>query len=295
MVFATLYTTTHSTLTLANPLEVLKQIQDESGAALALDLGMQLIGNFDTVSSIILSNLKEEAVTLAVHMRLRDIPPQDQECELPKIIAETYSSIGQDSLGTRPTKPQFQVVSGYIEGNKFYPQHTFTQTLGDCTAQLAELKALVMSLEHTDPAQLTLIVCDFYYCVQSFNEYLHYWCQNGLRDSKGNTIKHRVLWGKVADLKETLSNVHVVHTFEHQRVGIHVARNTLADQAAKSAAATASVAAVTRPRTKPDKDIWAAVKATAEGTPLPKAFPDKYSYQKGGFLDVEVKIPDVGV
>ncbi|KAJ1179374.1 hypothetical protein NDU88_004608, partial [Pleurodeles waltl] len=101
--------------------------------------------------------------------------------------------------------------------------------------QLAEIKALVMALEHTDPAQLSLIVCDSYNCVQYFNEYLHYWCQNGFRDSKGNTIKHRLLWGKVADLKETLPNVHVVHTLGNQCVGILIAGNTLADEAAKSA------------------------------------------------------------
>ncbi|KAJ1109654.1 hypothetical protein NDU88_007014 [Pleurodeles waltl] len=41
-------------------------------------------------------------------MQLWDGPPQDQEHELPKIIAETYSSIGRDSLGARPTKSQFQ-------------------------------------------------------------------------------------------------------------------------------------------------------------------------------------------
>ncbi|KAJ1083060.1 hypothetical protein NDU88_003220 [Pleurodeles waltl] len=41
-------------------------------------------------------------------MRLRDVPQQDQERELPKIIAETYSSIGRDSLGARSQKPQFQ-------------------------------------------------------------------------------------------------------------------------------------------------------------------------------------------
>ncbi|KAJ1168868.1 hypothetical protein NDU88_000780 [Pleurodeles waltl] len=41
-------------------------------------------------------------------MRLRDVPQLDQERELPKIIAETYSSIGRDSLGARPQKPQFQ-------------------------------------------------------------------------------------------------------------------------------------------------------------------------------------------
>ncbi|KAJ1191472.1 hypothetical protein NDU88_000788 [Pleurodeles waltl] len=107
-VFAALYTTAHSTPTLANLPEVLKQIQDEYGAAPALDLGMQLMGNFATVSSIILCNLKGEAVALAVRMRLRDVPQQDQERELPKIIAETYSSIGRDSLGARPQKPQFQ-------------------------------------------------------------------------------------------------------------------------------------------------------------------------------------------
>ncbi|KAJ1085411.1 hypothetical protein NDU88_005543 [Pleurodeles waltl] len=93
-VFAALYTTAHGTPALANLPEVLKQIQYEYGAAPALDLGMQLMGNFTTDSSIILSNLKGEAVALAVRMRLRDVPQQDQERELPKIIAETYSSIG---------------------------------------------------------------------------------------------------------------------------------------------------------------------------------------------------------
>ncbi|XP_069098230.1 interleukin-20-like [Pleurodeles waltl] len=44
-------------------------------------------------------------------MPLRDVPQQDQERELPKIIAETYSSIGRDSLGDRPSKPQFQGTS----------------------------------------------------------------------------------------------------------------------------------------------------------------------------------------
>ncbi|KAJ1201426.1 hypothetical protein NDU88_005235 [Pleurodeles waltl] len=107
-VFAALYATAHGTPTLANLPDVLKQIQDECGAAPALDLGMQLIGNFATVSSIILSNLKGEAVALAVRMRLRDVPQLDQERELPRIISETYSSIGRDSLGARPQKPQFQ-------------------------------------------------------------------------------------------------------------------------------------------------------------------------------------------
>ncbi|KAJ1181564.1 hypothetical protein NDU88_006769 [Pleurodeles waltl] len=498
-VFAALYTTAHGTPTLANLPEVLKQIEDEYGAALALDLGMQLMGNFATVSSIILSNLKGEAVALAVRMRPRDVLQQDQERELPKIIAETYSSIGRDSLGARPQKPKFQgkinkdnskqqpegnkkcwdkkqqtpkkergesprtetpqnskfwtvehtrtlrelqtdmlaakhlhtrdnkthlvirviagaigftyvtfnegetvpiaykshlysaaeqrfaptekiltavqmavikerplaqgkriivvspipaleavtkasipnakalhprwiqwatsltatdvdyifdpklqtqeflqygveypvpanilpihqyhrvmytdgsaqpaigtkhkysaacaVVSGCMEGEKFCPLHTYTQTLGDCTAQLAGLKALLMALEHTDPAQPTLVVCDSYYCVQSFNEYLHYWRQNGFRDSKSNTIKHRLLRGKVADLKETLPKVHVVHTLGHRRVGIHVAGNALADEAAKSAVAVATVAAVTRLSSNPDTDTLAAIKATVD-------------------------------
>ncbi|KAJ1210815.1 hypothetical protein NDU88_006177 [Pleurodeles waltl] len=202
----------------------------------------------------------------------------------------------QPAIGT---KHQYSsacaVVNGYMEDNTFCPLQTFTQTLEDCTAQLAELKALLMVLEHTDPAQWTLIVCDSYYCVQSFNEYLHYWRQNGFRDSKGNTIKHRLLWGKVADLKETLPNVHVVHTLGHQCIGIHVAGNTLADKAAKSAVATASVAAVARFSMKPDADIWAAVKATADGTPYPKTFPAKCSYRMGGRLNAEGKIPGVGV
>ncbi|KAJ1201425.1 hypothetical protein NDU88_005234 [Pleurodeles waltl] len=129
----------------------------------------------------------------------------------------------------------------------------------------------------------------------SFNEYLHYWRLNGFRDSKGNTIKHRLLWGKVADLKETLPNDHVVHTLGHQRVGIHVAGNTLADEAVKSAVAVATVAAVTRLSSKPDTEILAAIKATADGTPYPKGFPSKYHYSMGGMLNAEVKIPGIGI
>ncbi|KAJ1137058.1 hypothetical protein NDU88_003471 [Pleurodeles waltl] len=41
-------------------------------------------------------------------MSLHDVPQLDQERELPKIIVETYSSIGRDSLRARPQKPQFQ-------------------------------------------------------------------------------------------------------------------------------------------------------------------------------------------
>ncbi|XP_069092593.1 olfactory receptor 2D3-like [Pleurodeles waltl] len=78
-VFSALYTTAHGTPTLANLPEVLKLIQDEYGAAPVLDFGMQLMGNFATVSSIILSNLKGEAVALAVRMQLRDVLQQDQE------------------------------------------------------------------------------------------------------------------------------------------------------------------------------------------------------------------------
>ncbi|KAJ1203819.1 hypothetical protein NDU88_007600 [Pleurodeles waltl] len=99
----------------------------------------------------------------------------------------------------------------------------------------------------------------------------------------------------VANLKETLPKVHVVHTLGHQRVGIHVVGNTLADEAAKSAVAIATVATVTRSSSKPDAEISAAIKATADGTPFPKGFPSKYSYCLGSMLNAVVKIPGVGV
>ncbi|KAJ1108314.1 hypothetical protein NDU88_005690 [Pleurodeles waltl] len=158
------------------------------------------------------------------------------------------------------TKQQYSaacaVVSGTMEEEVFCPQHTYTQTLGDCTAQLAELKALLLALEHADPATLTLLV---------------------------------------ANLKETLPKVHVVHTLGHQRVGIHVAGNTLADEAAKSAVAVATVAAVTRSSSKPDTEISAAIRATAHGTPFPKGFPSKYSYCLSSALNAIVNITGIGV
>ncbi|KAJ1153135.1 hypothetical protein NDU88_005898 [Pleurodeles waltl] len=173
-----------------------------------------------------------------------------------QVVMYTNGS-AQPAVGT---KQQYSaacaVVSGTMEGEVFCPRHTYTQTLGDCTAQLAELKALLLALEHADPASLTLLV---------------------------------------ADLKETLPKVHVVHTLGHQRVGIQVAGNTLADEAAKSAVAVTTVAAVTRSSSKPDTEISAAIKATADGTPFPKGFPSKYSYCLSGALNAVVNIPGIGV
>ncbi|KAJ1215135.1 hypothetical protein NDU88_002744, partial [Pleurodeles waltl] len=51
---------------------------------------------------------------------------------------------------------------------------------------------------------------------------------------------------------DKLPCVHVVHTLGHQRVGVHVIGNILAEEVAKSAVATASVAAVTRSHTRLD-------------------------------------------
>ncbi|KAJ1183123.1 hypothetical protein NDU88_008293 [Pleurodeles waltl] len=116
-VFAAVYTTIHGTPTLANLPEVLKQIQNEHGAAPALDLGMKLMRNFDAVSSIILSNIKGEAVALAIRQRLRETPNMEQERQLPKIISDTYTSIGRDSLGAKPKKLELPSTT-HKEGTK---------------------------------------------------------------------------------------------------------------------------------------------------------------------------------
>ncbi|KAJ1189734.1 hypothetical protein NDU88_006476 [Pleurodeles waltl] len=180
---------------------------------------------------------------------------QEYPAPLNILPLDSYNTIIYTDGSAQPavgTKYQYSeacaAVCGVMEDGVFHPHSTYTQTLWDCTAQLAELKALVLALEHTEAGSQTLVVCDSYYCIQSYNEYLDHWRLNGFRDSKGNTIKHTVLWGRVADLKDKLPCVHVVHTLGHQRVGMHVAGNTLADEVAKASVATASVAAVTRSR-----------------------------------------------
>ncbi|KAJ1097894.1 hypothetical protein NDU88_003010 [Pleurodeles waltl] len=65
--------------------------------------------NFDAVSSIILSNIKGEAVALAIRQRLRETPHQEQERQLPKIISDTYTSIGRDRLGAKPKNWKYRV------------------------------------------------------------------------------------------------------------------------------------------------------------------------------------------
>ncbi|KAJ1134790.1 hypothetical protein NDU88_001237 [Pleurodeles waltl] len=190
---------------------------------------------------------------------------------------DSYDTIIYTDGSAQPavgTKHQYSAacaaVCGTMEDGVFHPHNTYTQTLGDCTAQLAELKALLLALEHLEPGTLTLIVCDSYYCVQSYNEYLNHWKLNEFRDSKGNTIKHKMLWGRVADLKDRLPC------------------------AAKATVATASVAAVTRSRTRLDNEILLAVKASAAGKTLPKGYPANYTYHISAQNVAFATIPDVG-
>ncbi|XP_078501624.1 uncharacterized protein LOC144755804 [Lissotriton helveticus] len=186
------------------------------------------------------------------------------------------------------------IVVGAMVNDEFQSRVVHTQTLGDCTAQLAELRALLLSLEYTDPSVTTLIVSDSYYCVQSYNVNLFFWIQNDFRDSKGSTIKHKMIWVRVAELKERLPIVFVVHTLGHQRVGVHAVGNSLADEAAKSAVSTYLVAAVTRSKSKIDDDILAAVAATEKGGKYPTGFPSKYTYHLSPDKVPFVKIPEVG-
>ncbi|XP_078540649.1 uncharacterized protein LOC144826120 [Lissotriton helveticus] len=186
------------------------------------------------------------------------------------------------------------IVVGAMVNDEFKSRVVHKQTLGDCTAQLAELRALMLALEYADPSVTTLIVSDSDYCVQSYNENLFFWIQNDFRDSKGSTIKHKMIWVRVAELKEQLPLAFVIHTLGHQREGVHAVGNSLADEAAKSAVSTYLVAAVTRSKSKIDDDILAAVAATEKGSKYPKGFPSKYSYHLSPDKVPYVKIPDVG-
>ncbi|KAJ1150936.1 hypothetical protein NDU88_003723 [Pleurodeles waltl] len=224
------------------------------------------------------SNLKGEMVALAVRMRLRDVAQHDQERKLPKIIAETYSSIGRDTRVTASLHKIDPEALSYVDDISLMDDELLQHLRRVACIVVGFAQSTVGRTKGSAHGTGAHGSCTAY----ADNEYLHYWHQYGFRDSKGNTIKHRLLWGKVADLKEMLPNVHVVHTLGHQRVAIHVAGNVLADEAAKSAVAVAAVAAVTLLSSKPDADIRAAVIATADSTPYPKGFPNKYHYRMGG-------------
>ena len=85
-VFAAIYTTTHGTPSLAVLPEVLKQVQTEHGAGPALDLGMKLLGSFETVSAIIISNIHAEASVLSIHPRLAALPVGERERACPLLL-----------------------------------------------------------------------------------------------------------------------------------------------------------------------------------------------------------------
>lgn len=61
-----------------------------------------------------------------------------------------------------------------------------------------------------------------------------------------------------------LAMAHAIHTLRHQRVGIHVAGNSLADEATKATVFTAAVAAITRSSTRIDRDIIVAEKLSIQ-------------------------------
>ncbi|XP_078539578.1 uncharacterized protein LOC144824335 [Lissotriton helveticus] len=186
------------------------------------------------------------------------------------------------------------IVVGAMLNDEFISREVHTLPLGDCTAQLAELRALLLALEYADPSVTTLIVSDSFYCVQSYNENLFFWIRNEFRDSKGSTIKHKLIWVRVAELKDKLPLVYVIHTLGHQRLGVHAVGNSLADEAAKSAVSTYLVAAVTRSKTKIDSDILAAVAACEKGGKHPSGFPSKYKYHLSPLKVPFVTIPGVG-
>ena len=85
--------------------EVLEQVQTKHGAGPALVLGMKLLGSFETVYAIILSNIRGEASVLRIRQRLAGLPAAEREHALPTIIAETYTSVGRDTLGLKALKP----------------------------------------------------------------------------------------------------------------------------------------------------------------------------------------------
>lgn len=86
------------------------------------------------------------------------------------------------------------------------------------------------------------------------------------------------------------------HTLSHQCDGVHVEGNSLADEAAKGAVCTASVAAITHSKMRLDSEIMLAVNASSKGSgaTLPKKFPLKYSYIIDANNVPFARIPGVG-
>ncbi|XP_078528055.1 uncharacterized protein LOC144804770 [Lissotriton helveticus] len=239
------------------------------------------------------------------NLKTQEFLQYEYECPLPIEILpfEEYGSIiytdgsAQPAVGGKQAySAACAIVKGRWHNGKFRPLVTKTQSLGDCSAQRAELVAFKMALENSDREFPTLIVCDSFYCVQSYNEYLQNWVENGFKDAKGGTIKHKMLWEQVVLLQKELQKTHVIHTLSHQRDGVHVAGNSLADEAAKAAVQTASVAAITRSQTKIDSDILQAVSTSVKNDKktLPKGFPKKYLYLTDTNNVPFARIPGVG-
>ncbi|XP_078541829.1 uncharacterized protein LOC144827359 [Lissotriton helveticus] len=198
--------------------------------------------------------------------------------------------------GEHAYNPTCEITKEVWRGGILKPLLTKSHSVETNSELQTEIIALKMALDNADREFPTLIVSDSYFCVKAYNKDLQTWIQNGYKDDTDAPIRQRLLWEQIALLKKELPKTHVTHSLSHQRDGVHVVGNSLAETAAAAATKSAPVDRKKRKLKYIDGETLLAVKTSSEGdcSALPINYPLNYTY----IIDVNsvpfARIPGVG-
>lgn len=84
--------------------------------------------------------------------------------------------------------------------------HRFiSEGMGRCTNNQAELKPIIVGLQHSPVKTHVKITSDSEYCVKGFNSWMHKWQRQGWTRKAGREVKNKELWQLLFALKDERS------------------------------------------------------------------------------------------
>ena len=101
---AAVHVTAHGTPSVAVIPEIVRRVQERYGPALALDVGLKFLDDFQVVSDMIFSNMEDGAAIVATRDRHTRIQVADRGRRLPVVVSEDEGSLASVRMGVRPDK-----------------------------------------------------------------------------------------------------------------------------------------------------------------------------------------------
>ncbi|XP_068094799.1 uncharacterized protein [Hyperolius riggenbachi] len=134
------------------------------------------------------------------------------------------------------TQSAYKAAGGFIKGRFFHGQFVEDskeiKSLGDNTAQNAELKAMEMAVMDATHTKGKILICsDSYYVIESIHN-KDTWLNNNFLTCKGVKVKNIDIWRKI--FTHMTDNMTFLHVKGHSTEGIHSQGNTFIDEGVQS-------------------------------------------------------------